>query len=223
MLRHDPFIVGEYYHIYNRGIDKRTIFKLPNDYKRFIALLFIANSEKSFHLDDFLNKQKQAYDKIFIIDRGKVLVSIGAWSLMPNHFHILLKQESEGGITSFMKKVGTGYSMHFNIKYNRQGALFGGPFKSKLIGYDDRYMKHLFGYIHINSLDIRFPKWRENIKRQLVSGMKNFLISYKYSSYVDYIGEKRQENVILNRSAFPDYFERKKNFQDFIESYFNFE
>ena len=57
MLRKDPFISGEYYHIYNRGIDKRIIFKLKKDYERFIMLLYVANSQESFRLDDLINKE----------------------------------------------------------------------------------------------------------------------------------------------------------------------
>lgn len=124
MLRQDPFVTGEIYHIYNRGIDKRDIFKRENDFKRFIMLLYVANSAKKvFRLDSLLNDSHKSFDEILLIDKGEVLVSIGAWCLMTNHFHLIVKQEVDGGITKFMRKLGTGYSMYFNIKYQRQGAL----------------------------------------------------------------------------------------------------
>ena len=219
MLRKDPFITGEYYHIYNRGIDKRVIFKTKGDYERLMMLLYLANSDDSFRLDDMLNKQHKKFNEILILDRGKPLVSIGAWCLMFNHFHILIKQEIDGGITKFMKKLGTGYSMFFNIKYERQGALFGGPFKSKLIGVNDNYMRQLFAYIHLNPLEIEFPNWEEEIKKSS-NEMKKFLELYRYSSYQDHIGINRIENGILNKKAFPDYFEKENSFKEFVEGYF---
>jgi len=219
MLRKDPFITGEYYHLYNRGIDKRIIFKSKRDYERFVILLYLANSSDSFRLDDILNKQNKTFGEVLILDKGRPLVSIGAWCLMINHFHLLVRQEVDGGITKFMKKVGTGYSMYFNIKYQRKGALFGGLFKSKLIGTNDNYMRHLFGYIHINPLEIGFPEWEDEINKSSVD-MKNFLQSYRYSSYLDYLGEDRVEKNIINIENFPNYFQDNRSFKSFVESYF---
>src|SRR3989339_830564 len=192
MLRKDPFITDEYYHIYNRGIDKRVIFKANRDYERFMMLLYLANSDDSFRLDNILDKQNRSFIKILLLDKG---------------------------ITKFMKKLGTGYSMYFNIRYERKGALFGGLFKSKLIGVDDNYLRHLFGYIHINPLEIRFPDWENKIKKPSAD-MATFLKSYRYSSYRDYTGEDRIERRLLNPENFPDYFKDSKSFQDFVENYF---
>lgn len=221
MLRKDPFITGEIYHIYNRGIDKRIIFKSKKDYERFIMLLYISNSnsEKSFRLDDILNKQHKKFNEVLILDRGQPLVSIGAWCLMTNHFHMIVKQEIDGGITKFMKKLGTAYSMFFNIKYQRKGALFGGLFKSKLVGVDDNYLIQLFGYIHINPLEIQFPDWEKELSSVSIE-MRDFLNSYEYSSYIDYTGGPRIEFNIINPKAFPDYFQNKQSFKNFVENYF---
>ena len=184
-----------------------------------MMLLYLANSNDSFRLDNILNKQHKTFSEILVLDKGEPLVSIGAWCLMPNHFHLLVRQEVDGGITKFMKKLGTGYSMFFNIKYQRTGALFGGLFKSKLIGIDDNYLRHLFGYIHINPLEIEFPEWEDNINKPSVD-MKKFLKLYRYSSYLDYIGEDRIEKRILKPESFPDYFIDTQSFEDFVESYF---
>ena len=221
MLRKDPFVTGEYYHIYNRGIDKRIIFKSKKDYERFIMLLYLANSDDSFRLDNILNKQHKTFGEALVLDKDEPLVSIGAWCLMTNHFHLLIRQEVDGGVTKFMRKLGVGYSMFFNIKYQRKGALFGGLFKSKLIGVDDNYMRQLFGYIHINPLEIEFPEWKDKINKSSVNiNMKKFLESYQYSSYLDYVGKDRVEKNIINPKNFPDYFQNSQSFQDFIENYF---
>ncbi|OGI76059.1 hypothetical protein A3C67_00540 [Candidatus Nomurabacteria bacterium RIFCSPHIGHO2_02_FULL_42_19] len=219
MLRKDPFITDEYYHIYNRGIDKRIIFKSKRDYERFITLLYLANSNDSFRLDDILNKQHKTFSEILVLDKGEPLISIGAWCLMTNHFHLLIRQKVDGGITKFMRKLGVGYSMFFNIKYQRTGALFGGLFKSKLIGINDNYMRQLLGYIHINPLEIEFPEWKDKINKSSVN-MKKFLKSYRYSSYPDYIGEDRVEKNIIRTENFPDYFQDVQSFGDFVENYF---
>ncbi|MFA5792148.1 MAG: transposase [Candidatus Paceibacterota bacterium] len=219
MFRKDPFITGEYYHIYNRGIDKRLIFKSRKDYERFIMLLYIGNSNESLRLDELLNRQHKTFSEILVLNNGPSLVSIGAWCLMPNHFHMLIRQEVDGGITKFMRKLGVGYSMFFNIKYQRTGSLFGGLFKSKLIGVDDNYMRQLFGYIHINPLEIKFPLWKDKINKSHFN-MKKFLESYRYSSYLDYVGEERVEKNIIKAENFPDYFQSSQSFKDFIENYF---
>ena len=218
MLRKDPFVTGEYYHLWNRGIDKRNIFKLQKDYERFIMLLYVANNENVIKLNNLTNILHKSYEEIMVIEKGKPLVFIGAWCLMTNHFHLMIRQEVDGGITKFMRKLGTGYSMFFNIKYQRQGALFGGPFKSKCVKSDDIYMRKLFAYIHFNSLDIKFPGWEKKIKEAL-GEKKDFLKSYRYSSYQDYIGVDRLEGNILNKKVFPDYFRDTKSFNNFVESY----
>lgn len=220
MQRKDPFITGEYYHLFNRGIDKRIIFKSPSDYRRFTMLLYVSNSSsQSFRLDNLLHNQNKKFHDIFSLDRKERLISIGSWCLMPNHFHILVRQNIDGGITKFMQKLGTGYSMYFNIKYERQGALFGGPFKSKLIHEDDTYLKHLFGYININPLDIKFPDW-ENSTKKYAGEMANFLADYSFSSYKDLTEGPRIESPILSIEEFPEYFEDANSFKDFIDNYF---
>ncbi len=219
MQRKDPFVTGEFYHIYNRGIDKRVIFKSELDYKRFVMLLYVSNSDtESFRLDNLINQQHKNFDEILTLDREQVLVSIGSWCIMPNHFHILLRQEVDGGITKFMRKLGVGYSMFFNIKYERQGALFGGPFKSKLIDGDDAYLKHLFAYINLNPLDIKFSDWEMKIKNSS-AGMQNFLEEYRHSSYLDLIGTDRVEKSILCLKDFPEYFKETDSFKEFIKGY----
>lgn len=220
MFRKDPFVNGEYYHLYNRGIDKRVIFKSKKDYERFTMLLFVSNSNAQlFRLDNLINQQHKTFDEILVLDKGEPFVSIGAWCLMINHFHLIVRQEVEGGITKFMKKLGVGYSMFFNIKYQRTGALFGGLFKSKLIGVDDNYMRHLFAYIHLNPLDIEFSGWEKEIKKSS-SEMKDFLESYPHSSYLDYLGTDRVEKNIIKPENFPDYFQTIQSLKDFVEDYF---
>jgi len=106
-IRKTPFVAGEFYHIYNRGNSKQKIFHDKKDYERFVKLLYFSNSNKSFEFRNIAGK-------LFELNRGKILVSIGAYCLMPNHFHILVSQKENGSISKFMQKLTTAYSMYYN-------------------------------------------------------------------------------------------------------------
>ena len=188
---------GEFYHIYNRGVDKRTIFQDDRDYERFLALLYIANSEETIHLSNDFPK-KTPLDEIFKKDRGGQIVAIGAYCLMPNHFHLLLTPLVTDGISKFMQKLQTGYSMYFNKKNERNGSLFQGVFKSEHIN-NDRYFKYIYSYIHLNPSKLKNSKWKEQ-QKTFLNQLKKFISEYKYSSLQEYISS---EFKILDPKFFP--------------------
>lgn len=136
---------------------------------------------------------------------------------MPNHFHLLLKETKEGGITSFMRKLLTAYSSFFNKKYERTGSLFESEFKSEHLNTDE-YLKYTFSYIHLNPLKLKYPDWKEKIERSVA---ENFLQGYKNSSYLDFCSIDREEASILDRSAFPEYFPDKSTFKEDLFSWFS--
>lgn len=219
MQRTIDFSIGEYYHIYNRGNDKRVIFMEPYDYQRFMALLYACNSTDPVNISDHLQKGL-TFSEIFDLDRESTLVEIGAYCLMPNHFHLLIREKSENGISKFMQKLTTGYSMYFNKKNSRTGALFETKFKAKHIR-NDKYLNYLFAYIHLNPVKIIDPQWKQNgISNRIVA--KEYLFKYLYSSYQEYLGVLRKEWKILNRPAFPEYFTDPQDFEGFIEFWINF-
>lgn len=215
MSRNVEFAVGEYYHIYNRGTDKRKIFLDEGDYERFVKLLYSANSSTSVHLSKL---QGLALKEI---PKGDSIVDVGAWVLMPNHFHLLLKETKENGISECMHKLLTGHSMYFNIKNDRTGALFEGPFRAKHLDSDE-YLKYQYAYIHLNPIGIVDSGWKSK-KIKDKAAAKKFLISYKYSSFQDYAGVKRAESLILEKKSFPEYFESFTDFGDMLEEWINFE
>ncbi len=119
MSRNLKFAVGEYYHVYNRGVEKRIIFNNEFDYQRFLLLLILVNDEKGVEV------QQQVRDHSIpelIAQKRKPLVSISSFCLMPNHYHLLLKEITENGISKFMHKVGTGYALYFNPNIPRRLA-----------------------------------------------------------------------------------------------------
>ena len=215
MTRSLEISLGQFYHAYTRGVDKRKIFMDDGDKDRFVKLLYTANSDKAVHLSNYQGQT------LLEIPKGKEIVSIGAWVLMPNHFHLLLKEVTEGGLSLFMQKLLTGYSMYFNTKYHRRGTLFEGRFKAKDL-YTDEYLKYQYVYIHLNPIGIIDAGWKD---KQIENRMKakKFLKNYKYSSYKDYVGENREESAILNKEAFPEYFSSNIDFDETVDWWINFE
>lgn len=216
-IRKVDFIEGEFYHIYNRGNSKQVIFKDKEDYSRFIELLYISNCPENFNLFDL--KRNSNFD-VFTVERKSNLVAIGAYCLMPNHFHLLSTPVIEDGLSKFMQKLTTAYSMYFNRKYKRTGGLFEGKFKAEHAP-NDNYLKYLFSYIHLNPLKLIDKNWKERglkDKKQAVS----FLSTYDFSSYKSYMDPKNLKARILNVKTFPQYFTDQKAFKSEIFDWINF-
>ena len=212
-IRKVDFATGEYYHLYNRGNSKQKIFLDKNDYKHFIKLLYLCNSKRNFVFRDIT-------ENTFEFDRETTLVNIGAYCLMPNHFHLLVQEKEENGISKFMQKLSTAYVMYFNTKYGRTGGLFEGKFKSQHVS-KDRHMKYLFSYIHLNPVKLIEPKWKEKGIINLIKA-KLFLRDYISSSYLEYLGKNRLESKILSRDNFPKYFPLAKSFESEIIEWLSF-
>ncbi|MEK7586584.1 MAG: transposase [Patescibacteria group bacterium] len=224
MQRKFDFAPDEYYHIYNRGTDKRIIFLDASDYSRFILLLYVANKKETIHISDLSNWQGESLTVMNDNLESENLVEIGCYCLMPNHFHLLIREKEENGISLFMKKLLTGYSMYFNIKYQRTGKLFEGPFKAKHVA-DDDYLRYLFAYIHLNPVKITDPK---NWERKIIPNQnlaKLFLKQYEFSSY-PYFSSKEKTgatSMIINLQAFPDYFQTERDFHEFIDDWLSYD
>ena len=212
----NSFAPGEFYHLYSRGIEKRSVFMDGKDHERFIRLLFFCNGTKPVSMKS-LGKKVSFLDHLN--KKGDRLVDVGAYCLMPNHFHILIRDRG-GSVTTFMRKLMTAYTMYFNKKYERTGRLFESSFKSTHIGYDE-YLKYLFAYIHLNPLKLINSKWREEGFQGKASS-RNLLEGYVFSSFKDYCGESRNETAILNKEAFPEYFSDIKDFTSYLDDWMDF-
>lgn len=199
MANREPIEIDEWYHCFNRGVDKRKIFLEERDYERLLLLMYLGKgtrpiqlfNENDINLKTILNDAVEA--------KKPDIVEIGAYALMPNHFHFVLKEIREGGIALFMQKVFTGYTMYFNQKNDRTGALLAGTFKSKHIT-DDRYLKHLVSYVHLNPADLFESGWKES--KNNISKVEKGLREYPYSSLPDFLGIVRPHKALLGRSIF---------------------
>lgn len=214
MNRKISFAEGEYYHIYCRGVEKRNIFLDNKDRNRFQSLLYLCNGTKPI-----IYRLVQG-PTLYQTGVGKKIVAIGAYKLMPNHVHLLVREISENGITKFMRKVNTAYSMYFNKKNDRVGPLFQGNFGAEHVT-QDKHLKYLFAYIHLNLIKLIEPNWKDSGIKNLKKA-KEYLDSYHFSSYLSYCGKSRKEDTILSKEEFPDYFSERYSFKEFIDEWLTF-
>lgn len=197
----------ELYHVLNRGVDKRIIFLDKQDHLRFIHDLYEFNdTAPAINLNFGIHKRKGSagYTSIGLhhVDRTP-LVDIHAFSLMPNHYHLLLSSRVENGISLFMKKLNGGYAKYFNERYGRSGALFQGKYKSVPITAQAHFI-HLPYYIHFNPLDMFDHNWRNRAITNPATAMQ-FLEQYRWSSHLDYLGKKNFSSV-TRRDFLLDFF-----------------
>lgn len=196
MERYVPFTSGEFYHLYNRGIDKRKIFFSDGDWRHFQRLLYIRNDA-----DGQIRPERVHKKPLRQLDIKQPLVHLQAYALMPNHFHLLLIEAVPNGISTYMRKLLTSYSMYMNKKYERSGPLMCRPFRARHIDSDE-YMRYVISYIHLKPLDLHDSDWKERGVRDPHSA-QHFLSSYNYCSYRDYFGTDRDESVIINKESLP--------------------
>jgi len=172
-------VTEEWYHCYNRGVDKRRVFESKADYERFMSLLYVSNGDNTEAISDRYRRDLRSILASDPQERGKPLVEIAAFSLMPTHVHFVLQQLQDGGIAKFMQKVFTAYTMHFNARRDRTGALFAGTYKAKHID-DDRYLKQVIPYVILNPAELFEPKWKQG--KCDIKKMRTQILEYPYSS-----------------------------------------
>ena len=199
-FRKTTFENGEIYHIVLRSVEGIKIIRDVSDYFRIIFGLYEFNNKKPVSIWQRRRNKKQQTNSLKMVQgqalhhfEREVLVEIFAFCIMPNHIHLLLRQTKEGGITRFLQKLGTGYAMYFNKKYNRMGHLFQGSFRAVRIK-NDKQLQTVFVYIHTNPVSLIVPKWKEKGIDNIEKVIK-FLESYKWSSYLDYIGKKNFPSI----------------------------
>jgi putative transposase len=214
MERKQKFVQEQFYHVYNRGVDKRVIFSNDYDYQRFILLLHVLNTNKNLKIRDLI--KENSFDELLKIKNEDPIVAIGAYCLMPNHFHLLITPLVDNGISKFMLKLQTSYSMYFNIKNKRSGALFQGAFKSQHLDSDE-YLKYIYSYIHLNPAKLKDKNW-EDRKMYDDNSLKEFILNYRYSSVGEYM---KNDFKIIGSSYFPDYKKNYKSEKEYLKSIIN--
>ena len=180
-----------YYHVYNRGVEKRSIFIDDNDRWRFLTLLIALQGDVVCpHIDRIIHdvKHRRFDSSLFQKISAHRNIELTCFCLMSNHFHLILGEKREGGISKFMQRLSDAYTKYFNTRHRRVGHLFGGKFQSIYID-SDAYLKYLSAYIHLNPHELK--QWR---KKE---------INYPWSSFQDYVSENRWKpflnpDILLN-------------------------
>ena len=193
-MRKTPFVNGEFYHIFNRGTDKRTVFSNDYDFKRFVQSMEEFNSVEpieSIYVNSFREPKLKR--------RKSKLVNIVCYCLNINHFHMILEQIADGGISEFMKRLGGGYTKYFNHRHKRSGVLFQGKFKSRHIDSNE-YLLHASAYVNLNNLahKIRGEKFK--------------------SSWAEYIGIGGGNKNICKKPIILSQFRNAKEYKNFADN-----
>ena len=223
------FKKGSVFHIISRAVEEREIFKKVEDCYRFIFQIYAANVGRpasNLHRQDIIKAGKAILSggnipQKFIVVEHQPLVGIFDFSLVVNHYHLLLVSNVENGVPLFMMKLNGGFAMFFNLKYGRMGSLFGSRYKS--IPIKTNLQSHATSrYVSIvNPLDVYQPGWRED-------GLNNssraftFLQNFEFSSFPDKIGN-RKSKVLAPPKVFKKYgldiHPRNKDYREFVQDF----
>ncbi|MBI2023583.1 transposase [Candidatus Giovannonibacteria bacterium] len=203
-MRKSSFVEGEFYHIYSHSIGNLDLFTSSRDYSRFLSALFAANGKREiYHLDRSRGLNLVSDIRDGKINIGESLVDIIGFCLMPNHFHLILRELSDGNISIFMHRILVSYSKYYNLKYERRGHVFERTFDAKHL-HDDEYLMRALAYVNLNPEDLK--QWRRKE------------VKYPWSSFQDYTEENRWGGLLKTKFML-DYFNSSKiELKEFIES-----
>lgn len=198
LRKSNSYTIGmELYHLLNRGVEKRNIFLDNQDRSRFVSNLSLFNDRRP--VDNIHRIFNGTYVGLTKSNKDKKrIVRVYGWCLMKNHYHLLLSEATEGGITQFIRKLNIGYSKYFNERYKRSGALFQGRTKKVAILKNSHFM-HILHYIHLNPLD--YLQGARDWRSGRVANARNalaYLESYRWSSYIDYAGQSNFPDLLTS-------------------------
>ena len=192
------------YHIFNRGIDRRPTFQNSREFNRAIDLIsFYNHKDIPIRYSQFIILPQEIREvKLKRLSKSDSLVDILAYCLMPNHFHFLLRQRVENGLSTFISNFTNSYTKYFNTKNQRIGPLFEGVFKAVYVENDDQAI-HLSRYIHLNPVVSSIVNETEVLK-------------YKWSSYPEYLNFEVRNEILLDKDTVLSYFKSVKKYQEFV-------
>jgi len=199
-VRKIPLVTGSIYHIVNRGVASMSIFLDKTHYQHSLETLLYYQKNPKVRFSYFARQQFLEKNKLKV-KLQKKLVKIIGYCLMSNHFHLLLEQSVDNGISDFMRKFSNSYTRYFNTKNKRIGPIFQGNFKSVLIETEELLL-HVLRYIHLNP-------YSANIVANL-----NELKHYQYSSLPEYFGLTKTD--YCHKDTILSYFKSNRSFQSFV-------
>ncbi|MEK7525066.1 MAG: transposase [Patescibacteria group bacterium] len=200
--RTTPLVTGETYHVFNRGIDRRQTFISKNDHQRALQTIsFYRFTNHPLRLSWFIKlSPKIQNQKLDILRAQKPLVKILAYCLMPNHFHLLLRQEEDAGISKYLSDLQNSYTRYFNTINERTGPLFMRQFKAVRIENENQ-LTHVSRYVHLNPYTGSVVKSLEEIEK------------YPWSSFGSYLDGNDQ---IVTSNSVLDIFRNGNQYKKFV-------
>ncbi len=216
-MRGESFALGEYYHVYNRGVDRVQIFHTSIDFQRFYNSLYLFNDANYEHHggSPYLKENLLASHEV-LADERQPFVKIFAFCILSNHFHLFMQQAIDDGIPAFMMKLCGGYSRYHNLRYDRSGPLFDGRYKAIRID-NEAYFQHVPRYIHLNALDTVSLPWRDGEVIDWPLAARK-LDAYPWSSHRIYKGEE-QELPVVDPEMARRLFTSSKEYEEFLFSW----
>ncbi|MBU1160001.1 transposase [Patescibacteria group bacterium] len=219
-IRKEKFVPGEYYHIYSRTILNIPEFRNKTNAQKLLQSFLIANSTRSSEAFQTLRNDKDTPLKkiIEILQKGERMVDVLCYAIMPDHYHLLLREIKENGISNFILKCNTSIAKYINIKNDRKGALFENRFKSKHINSNE-YLLHLSLYIHLNPLDFLVNKnWRVH-KLKNWNEAKKKLLDYPWSSIKYFLIKNHEDSIISGSKILNEQFANEKEYEFFLREW----
>ncbi len=192
-------MVGDIYHICNRGVRKEKIFDSEADYFRFVLNLYRLNNKgESLRI----NPHRKSIDSF---PEQEKIVEVLKWTLLPNHYHLLLYEKVDGGVLEFVKRLGNSFTKYINIKREASGYLFQNSARIIQITSSQHFLYVPF-YIDLNLSDLIYLK-RENRKIDAKKAL-DFFKNYKWSSFRDYFGDSTFSSFskVINKDLFYETF-----------------
>lgn len=221
-MRQVRFEKGKVYHVYNRGVEKRSIFLSEGDRWRFLQGMYLFNDETGsanllYRLEQEKGRMHFGILREYMDQNSaerKPLVRIMADCLKQNHYHFAIEEIQENGISRFMQKLGTGYTKYFNKKYERVGSLFQGVFKAVEVKSDEQLM-YLIAYINaINPGQELEPELKSAAQNpeEILGFIKEH---FPWSTHLEYLG--RRDSIIVDKGVIETLFSTPKQYRKFIE------
>ena len=223
-MRREPSSIGDYFHVFNRGNRRMPIVYDESDRWRFLKILRYFNDEYSvdniFRCVDLEVKSGRCHN----FERPKdwppphSLVKILSYSLMPNHFHLLLKEIIDGGVSRFMKKFADGFTKYINTKYDEVGSLFQGPYKRTTIK-SEKTLQYTDVYIQIFNIFELYPGGLEKAIKEFDKAF-NFVLEYQFCSLGESFG--RRNLHIIDRDVLAETFRNLQEYKEFAREAITF-
>lgn len=199
--RNIPLVSGEYYHVFNRGITQQPTYLGKRDYSQMLLdLSYYRFTTPPLKLSLFktLNLEQRSYLWKELQYKDDKLTEAISFAFMPNHFHLLLRQTADNGISTFMRRLSNSYTRFFNSKYERKGSLFQGAFKAVHISSSEQLV-HVSRYLHINPVVSCVIKQQE-------------MFDYPWTSLPEFL----EEPNIVNPEPVLSFFSSKDDYRNFV-------